>query len=296
MDLCLPNIIFPWNELYSKIDKSVCQNISEDTYATSQRRKASPKKTKNKTTLLKNIIDTKPRSTNLSEKTKIKTNKKNQIFSEVNPTKEYFYKNRFKVENSNTVKNNKAQKQNNVESTRKCMIKTSGVKFENERIVKKSLNKNKRTSDSIDTVKSKIPKKDLNSKDVFPINCSTKNIDPFKLKKSAESTLELPQSQLKNFLDSQVYANSFPFRIEMNHYGNAVRVNPQPFDKTKYNISNCYDFYHTPVGTKFNISTKPAFVYQNPSHSSKSVNNFCQMPANFSRNIVSEGFDKKLSK
>ena len=29
MDLCLPNIIFPWNELYSKIDKSVCQNISE---------------------------------------------------------------------------------------------------------------------------------------------------------------------------------------------------------------------------------------------------------------------------
>ena len=29
MDLFLPNVIFPWNELYSKIDTCVCQNISE---------------------------------------------------------------------------------------------------------------------------------------------------------------------------------------------------------------------------------------------------------------------------
>lgn len=239
------------------------------------------------------MLDTKPHSTNLSDKTKTKTNEKNQIFSKVNPTKEYSYKNRVNLENRNSVGNKKAQKQTSLESTRKCMSKNSGVKFEKEKVVKKSLNKNKRTSDSIDVVKSKVPKKDSNSQDAYPLAHSTKNIRSFKFNKVAESALELPQHQLKNFLDSQMYANSFPFRIEMNHYGNAVRVGSHPLDKTKYNLSNCYDIYHTPVGTKFNVAAKPAFVYQNSANSSKSVSNFCQVPANFSRNIVRKGFDNK---
>lgn len=293
MDFSLPDIIFPWNVLYSLIDECVCQTFSEDINETSQTETVSPKKTISKNILLKNMLETKSYSPNVLDNMNNETKNKNQIEDEAVPSKdEVLLKQAVKLEEKNSVVCKKIQKQNKFENTRKNLNKNIGIKIGKVKILKRSLTKNEK---SYQKMVKKNPKKDSNSQEVFSTSNCGKNIQSIQLQKSPGNPHKLPQTQLKCLPVNdayQMYASQFPFRIEMNNYGNAVRVSSHQINKTKYS-AHCFDVFHRPVVSKVKVPAKPTFVYQNSSSFSKRINKFNRMPASFPFNNLPTILDKK---